>query len=230
VLPKEEGLNRVAWNLEMNGPTIIPGAKNDAGTPYRGPVVLPGTYTLMLRVDGKVLTQKVEVKLDPRSKASPSDLADAHKLALQLRDDVTSLSNIVIALKSARGQIAERTKALNGDAKAAAWITQAKETVAKLDALEEQLHNPKAEVAYDILARKGGAKLYSQLAPLYDHVKDADGPVTQGMREVYAEDAKELSRLSEIWRSLVATEIARLNEQSRMLQQPAILVPEGKAK
>ncbi len=230
VLPKDEGINRVAWNLEMKGPTIIPGAKNDAGVPYRGPLVPPGTYTLMLRVDGKVLTQKVEVKLDPRSKATPGDLADAHKLALQLRDDVTRLSNIVIALKSVRGQIAERSKALNGDAKAAGWIKQATKVVARLDALEEQLHNPKAEVTYDILARKGGAKLYSQLAPLYDWVKDADGPVTQGMREVYAEDAKELARLSAQWRALVATEIARLNEESRMLQQPAILVPAGMVK
>jgi hypothetical protein len=192
--------------------------------------VPPGTYTLMLRVDGKVLTQKVEVKLDPRSKTLPGDLADAHKLAIQLRDDVTALSNIVIALKSVRAQIAERTKALDGDAKAAGWVKQAKEVVAKLDALEEQLHNPKAEVTYDILAKKGGAKLYSQLAPLYDNVKDADGPVTQGMREVYAENAKELARLSEQWRTLVATEIARLNEQSRMMQQPAILVPVSPAK
>ncbi len=231
VLPKEEGLNRVAWNLEMSGPTIIPGAKNDAGVPYRGPLVLPGTYTLKLSVDGKVLTQKVEVKLDPRVKVTPTDLADAHKLALQLRGDITSLSNIVIALKSVRSQIAERTKVLSGYAKAADWIKQAKNVIAKLDALEEQLHNPKAEVTYDILVgRKGGAKLYSQLAPLYDHVKDTDGPVTQGMREVYAEDAKELARLSEIWRALAATELARLNEEARTLQQPAIVVPAPPAK
>src|SRR5439155_3593003 len=95
-------------------------------------------------------------------------------------------------------------KALNGDAKAAGWIKQATGVVAKLDALEEQLHNPKAEVTYDILAKKGGAKLYSQLAPLYDAVKDADGPVTQGMREVYAENAKELARLDGEWQRLLA--------------------------
>jgi photosystem II stability/assembly factor-like uncharacterized protein len=225
VLPKEEGINRVSWNLEMLGPTIIPGAKNDAGVPYRGPLVLPGTYTLKLQIDGHVSTQKVEVKMDQRIKTPRSDLEEAHKLALQLRDDVTKVSNIVIALKSVRGQIQERVKALNGDAKAAAWIKQAKDAVTKLDALEEQLHNPKAEVTYDILAKKGGAKLYSQLAPLYDAVKDADGPVTQGMREVHAENAKELARLESVWRKLLAEDIQRLNEQARTLGQPAILAP-----
>src|SRR4029077_17046927 len=120
-----------------------------AGVPYRGPLVLPGTYTLKLHLSNKVLTQDVEVKLDPRVKGAPSELADAHKLALQLRNDVTKLSTIVVALRSVRRQTKERIKLLDGHAKADAWIKQAKEVVAKLDALEEQLHNPKAEVTYD---------------------------------------------------------------------------------
>ena len=225
VLPKEAGINRVVWNLETLGPKIIPNAKNDAGVPYRGPLVLPGAYTVMLRVDGKVLTQKVDVRLDPRFKVAPSELADAYKLAMDLRGDITKLSGIVIALQSVRSQINERTKALTGDAKADAWIKQAKEVIKKLDALEEQLHNPKAEVTYDILAKKGGAKLYSQLAPLYDTVKNSDGPVTQGMREVYADNAKELVRLDGLWAALVSEDIARLNEDSRKMLQRAILVP-----
>jgi len=41
--------------------------------------------------------------------------------------------------------------------------------------VEEKLHNPKAEVTYDILAQKGGAKLYSQLATLLDWMATATG-------------------------------------------------------
>lgn len=225
VLPKEAGINRVAWNLEMMGPTVIPGAKNDYGVPYRGPLAPPGTYTLKLRVGDQVLTQEVEVRGDPRVKTPAKELADSHQLAVQLRDDITRLSNIVIALQSVRGQINSRVKALNGDKKAEGWIKEAKNAVVKLDTLEEQLHNPKAQVTYDILAKKGGAKLYSQLAPLYDWVKDSDGIVTQGMREVYAENAKELARLDGIWRKLLAGEIGQLNDQARELQQPAIVAP-----
>ena len=40
-------------------------------------------------------------------------------------------------------------------------------------ALEARLHNPKAETTYDILAKKGGAKLYSQLSLLLDAVTSA---------------------------------------------------------
>ncbi len=228
MLSKEVGINRVAWNLEMIGPKVIPGAKNDAGVPYRGPLVPPGTYTLKLRVGDQVLTQKVEVRSDPRVKTPTKELEDSHQLALQLRDDITRLSNIVIALQSVRDQIQARVKALSSEPerqRAEAWIKQAKALVAKLDALEVQLHNPKAQVTYDILAMKGGAKLYSQLAPLYDSVKDSDGPVTQGMREVYAEHAKELARLDGIWRKLLDDEVTQLNDQARDLQQPAIVAP-----
>jgi hypothetical protein len=77
------------------------------------------------------------------------------------------------------------------------------------------------------LATKGGAKLYSQLATLYDTVKDSDGPVTQGMREVHAENAKELSRLNSVWRALLADDIAHLNDQARTIGQSAIVIPSG---
>lgn len=225
VLPKEKGHNRIAWNLQMEGPTIIPGAKNDAGVPYRGPMVLPGVYTLKLTVEGKTLTQNVEVLLDPRFSTPLETLADTQKITISLRNDITRCSKVVIALQSVRRQIHEREKALAGFAKAENWLKEAKEVTKKLDALEEQLHNPKAEVTYDILAKKGGAKLYSQLALLYETVKDSDGPVTQGMREVYAEHTTELIRLETIWARLIAEEISHLNNEARMLEQPALVVP-----
>jgi photosystem II stability/assembly factor-like uncharacterized protein len=225
VLPKEAGMNRTAWNLEMAGPTVIPGAKNDSGVPHRGPLALPGTYTLKLHVDGKVLTRTVELEMDQRVKTPRSELEETQKLALALRDDITKLSKTVIALRSVRAQIKERVQLLKDNSKAEAWLKEAKKVAAQLDTLEEQLHNPKAEVTYDILAQKGGAKLYSQLAPLYDAVKDSDGPVTQGMREVYAEHMKEWNRLDGEWRQLISDGIARLNDQARMLKQPALVVP-----
>ena len=42
MLPTEPGVNRVAWDLRHEGPTIIPKAKNDAGVPHRGPLAPPG--------------------------------------------------------------------------------------------------------------------------------------------------------------------------------------------
>ena len=104
-------------------------------------------------------------------------------------------------------------------------VKDATSLIAKLDLLEEKLHNPKAEVTYDILARKGGARLYSQLAQLYEWLKDSDGPITQGMREVYAEQAKELRHLETVLQGLVTGDLNRLNNLVRKLELPHVIVP-----
>jgi photosystem II stability/assembly factor-like uncharacterized protein len=214
ILPREPGINRATWDLNYEGPTIIPRAKNDAGVPHRGPPVPPGAYTLKLHVDGKALTGSVEVRLDPRVKLSAKDLVEQHELALQIRDDITKLSKTVIAVQLARKQLAVLREAWAEEPKAAPLARAALDLTARLDALEAKLHNPKAEVSYDILAMKGGAKLYSQQSFLYDTIKDGDGPVTQGMREVYADQRRELDRLLSEWREVVDG-IQRFNERVR---------------
>jgi hypothetical protein len=223
VLPKEAGVNRVAWDLTYAGPTVIPAAKNDAGVPHRGPSVPPGVYTLKLIVDGVTLTGSVQVTLDPRVKLSDADLAEQHRFSLQVRDDITTLSKTVIALQSARKQLAALRELWKDDAKLQSLVKQGKELIERLDALEAKLHNPKAEVSYDILAMKGGAKLYSQQSFLYSTVMDGDGPVTQGMREVHDDQRRELERLMTEWRGAVA-EIERFNASARTAAAPAVTV------
>src|SRR5262249_16816784 len=153
----EPGLNRIAWDLTQEGPKVIPGAKNDAGVPYRGPLVLPGTYTLKLNVDGKTLTQKAEVRPDPRPKTPQAELVARHDFAVKLHKDMRTLTQTVIDLQSLRTQLKDRKEAWKDLEKAKELIAPIDKLVARLDALEEKLHNPKAEVTYDILAMKGGA-------------------------------------------------------------------------
>ena len=92
------------------------------------------------------------------------------------------------------------------------------------DALEAKLHNPKAEVAYDILAMKGGARLYSQLSPLYTSSYEADGAPTQGMREVFAVYAKELAAGQAEWKEVLA-EVGKLNQTAREAGVPHVVPP-----
>ncbi len=221
VLPKQIGVNRVAWDLTYAAPTIIPGAKNDAGVPKRGPWAPPGLYTLKLTVDGKTAEGAVEVRLDPRVKLAAPDLAAQHEMSMRLRDDITQLSKTVITLRRVRKQLELLEEVLDQEKKGSALVKLAKAIQGRLDALEEKLHNPKAEVNYDILAMKGGARLYSQLASLYEIVKDGDGPVTQGMREVYEDQRREWQALAKEWQE-VGAEVQRFNAAMKAAGVPAI--------
>jgi photosystem II stability/assembly factor-like uncharacterized protein len=224
LLPTAPGLHRVVWDLRHEGARLIHKARVDSGEPKVGPLVNPGTYTLRLTVDGKPMMTKVTVLLDPRQKGSdelPSEKQMA--LALKIRDEISSLTDAVEQLRSVRKQLVARDKLLKEDGKA--LIDASKAFQKQLDALEGELHNPKAEVAYDILAQKGGAKLYSQLAWVFDLIKDSDGEPTQGIVELHEEHAAGLKKGLARWKMLVEKDLAALNAEAKKLGVPGVLVP-----
>jgi hypothetical protein len=82
-------------------------------------------------------------------------------------------------------------------------------------------------VTYDILAQRGGSKLYSHLGALYEWSRESEGAPTQGMREVYAEQARALQERAREWDALRGGELARYNEQAKKLEAPIVVVPTG---
>src|SRR5262245_2444128 len=159
----------------------------------------------------------------PRVKIAAKEIDEQLKFALQIRDDITRLSQTVLDLRKIKTQLANRNELLKDDAKAKELVKNSRALINKLDVLEAKLHNPRAKVNYDILADKGGARLYSQQALLYEIVKNNDGPITQGMRDVYAEQSKELGRLIGELAGLLTVDLARLNDEARALGVPHIL-------
>jgi photosystem II stability/assembly factor-like uncharacterized protein len=235
VLPIEPGLHRVVWDLRYQGAEAIKGAKADSGEPKKGPLVNPGTYTLKLTVEGQTRTAKVEVLPDPRSglagvEASrlTEELNEQIELALKVRDDITSLAHTVEQLRIIKGQLVARNELLKEDSHAKALREASRALLVRLDTLEEKLHNPKAKISYDILAQKGGARLYSQLVWLFEMLKDSDGAPAQGIREVFAEQSELLRKYQDEWRALVAKDLAALNEQAKKLDLPVVLLPTTK--
>jgi photosystem II stability/assembly factor-like uncharacterized protein len=227
LIPVEPGVvHRVVWDLQYPGAEFIPKAKVDSGNPTVGPLVLPGEYTLRFTVDGQAQTAKLTVQPDPRVK---EDLTAQEQFALQIRGDFAKLAGAVQQLRSVRKQLEARNELLDGDKKAEPLIKDSKALIGKLNDLEEKLHNPKAQVTYDIFGPKGGAKLYSQYAFLFETVKDGDGPPTQGMREVYAELSAELGRLTSEFQALVGGDLARLNDRAKQLDLPTVIVPPVKS-
>ena len=217
----DAGVQRAFWDFRYEGARKIWRAKIDEGDPSVGPLAAPGAYTVRLTANGKTHTQPLIVKPDPRVSMSPADYDTQVAFSLPIRDDITRLTKIVDVLRSVRTQVAARKDLVKGDKAAADWVKTADALAPKLDALEEKLHNPKAEVVYDILAFRGGAKLYSRIIPLYSFVVEGDGVPTQGMREVYATLKGELDVLEKEWTALLGAEIATLNKAA----QSAIVIP-----
>jgi photosystem II stability/assembly factor-like uncharacterized protein len=157
--------------------------------------------------------------------AQAEELKEQIELTLKIRDDITTLSRIVEQIRRIRGQIVARNDLLRDDARAKSLVKASRDLLPRLDALEEKLHNPKAKIPYDILAQKGGAKLYSQLVWLFEMMKDSDGAPTQGIRELFDEHDELLRKHQDEWRTLESKELAALNEQAKKLDVPILLLP-----
>jgi len=216
-LGSDSGVQRAVWNLAYESGKEIKGAKVDEGEPDRGPLVLPGAYTVRLVVEGKAFTAPLTVQPDPRAAVTPEDLAAQVRFAIEARDQITRLTGVVEDLRSLRRQLAVRAEVWKTVPKASGLVSSAQAFTLKLDTLEARLHNPRAEVVYDILAQRGGAQLYSRLVPLYTWVVEADGPPTQGTREVFAAQKRELDTLESEFHGLVAKDLAGLNRTARDL-------------
>ena len=93
-LPKSAGINRTTWDLRYDAPPTsshsfeINANPGQTPTSPEGALVAPGTYTVVLMVDGKRYTQTAVVTNDPRSPASAADLRAQQTLVKTLNAGV----------------------------------------------------------------------------------------------------------------------------------------------
>jgi photosystem II stability/assembly factor-like uncharacterized protein len=130
-LPTTLGINRFVWNLQYPHPTALPfGFFGDrleyteytlpdhavpAETPRfqpPGPFISPGTYDLVLTVNGKSYRQKLQVAPDPRIKISASDYAAQFNLSQKLCNLMESSATSFHDFAALDQQLGERKKSL----------------------------------------------------------------------------------------------------------------------
>ena len=224
----EPGVHRAVWDLAWQGATKIKGGKIDTGDPIEGPRALPGPYTARLTVDGKTENSPLRVIADPRGEgASRADLEAQLAHALRVRNDVSRLTELVNGLRSVKDQVRSRAKALElrkSEPGMADLLKSSDDIIKKADALEDKLHNPAAEVVYDILAMRGGTRLYSRLVPLQMWAVEAEGPPTSGMLQVLEMQEQELAALQRDTRDFIEEEVGTLNAAAARLGLSFVVV------
>lgn len=108
------GHHRVRWDLTHAG------AWDEDGQAGRGPMAVPGTYTVRLQVDGRTLERELEVDIDPRVAAdgvTRADLQAQLDLNLRIRDARSEARRAVADLEAAleRVDTARADGSLSGD-------------------------------------------------------------------------------------------------------------------
>jgi len=146
--------------------------------------------------------------------------------AVRVRDDISRLTDLVNELRSVRDQLKARTTALESrksESGVADLIKTSETAIKKAESLEDKLHNPTAEVVYDILAMRGGTRLYSRMSPLQLWAVEAAGAPTAGMTQVLAEQEKELAGLEAETKTFLSGDVASINQRATQLNVPFVI-------
>lgn len=104
---QRKGINKISWNLRGKGPKTAAGTKPDYGS-FVAPQVLPGSYTMKLKVADKEYIQPLKVQHDPASSFTLENRKLQYGAAMELFDlherlakDVDSINASLKMLKDA---------------------------------------------------------------------------------------------------------------------------------
>lgn len=218
---REKGLNRVAWNLRFGGPEVRRPPTEEQlafGFGARGPLVLPGTYTVKLTVNDKTFEERVDVKLDPTINASVAELRETLEMQMKLRDMQSTLNSSLRFLDSLKEQLkATQTTMKNLHKEPDKEMTKALEDYIKeIDTLTDRL-----AARTEGLGFAGKAQVIDDIGGLFFNLDANFGP-TLGQKQYFAEiEPAYRARVDEVNKFLRET-LPQWNEKLRAWNAPTL--------
>ncbi len=129
----QSGLNRVVWDLRYEPPHPVELRTTPPDNPHiweeprfkeketrpivhwgieqaisAAPIAAPGRYTARLTVNGRPVTQPIDVLKDPSIPSADDDLAASTRTQIRIRDDMTRAADIVNRIEELRKQIEDQ--------------------------------------------------------------------------------------------------------------------------
>ncbi len=103
------GLNRYVWDMRYPDAHGLKGGTHLSGGSLRGPVAMPGSYTVRLIAGGPPLTQTLRIVPAPHSQATVGDLQKQFDLLIAIRDKLSAVHDTVNEILALRSSLAGRT-------------------------------------------------------------------------------------------------------------------------
>jgi photosystem II stability/assembly factor-like uncharacterized protein len=199
VLDKSAGMHRFVWNLAWGAEIAEAGGEEEYSTP-RGPRAAPGEYEVRLTVDGKTISQSLRITMDPRSTATPQDLAEQVKLGRQIFAEALAGRKMLSAIRAVQKQLSDLQPKLQ----------QNPELKASADAAFEEL---KILVSGSSSTEMGLERASTGLSAALRVVESSDRPVPAQALEVYHESSAAAKTALAKWNDFKSKRLPELNHQ-----------------
>jgi photosystem II stability/assembly factor-like uncharacterized protein len=199
------GMNRFVWNLRYDDPVQIPEAFY-AGLPPRGPIALPGEYTVRLTYQGQTHTAPLTLKVDPRVKGSLAGLQEKFALAMQVYHDQDALHRAVNDIRTFKGEVATALKESAGKSASATLTIEGNSLLERATHIEGVLMQVNIKGSEANLNYPG--MLNEQIYSFAELLDDADTAPNKPQVDTYAGLHARLETQLAAWADLKKTGIA----------------------
>jgi hypothetical protein len=209
--PTSPGMHRWVWDMRYPAPVTVTRGYPISAVPHatprgpEGPLALPGTYQVVLTVDGHKLQAPLTLVEDPRVQIAPTALQDQLHLAAQLADSLSETSRALLTARSEHEQL-EAVIASPVPAVQTAVQKFDKQLLALLEAPDDDHgEEPASTLLPDV---------QSHLETLYVEVTQADAAPTAAQVETWHTAQASAADLLRTWQQL-QTELPALNKLLR---------------
>jgi hypothetical protein len=184
------GLNMFSWNLRYPDASVFENMIFWAGG-IAGPVVLPGSYTVRMTVNGKSYTQPLTIVKDPRSTATDADLRQQFDLLTRIHDKTSQANDAVKLIRNVKAQLVDRTARMPAAGRAAFSAT-ATALAGRLSAVESEIYQVKNQSSQDPLNYP--IRLNNKIAALAGVVGGTDARPTSQSYVIFNDLSAQLDR------------------------------------
>ncbi len=211
ILSGEAGSHRFIWDLHytpLNLPASYPIAavyKNTAPE-STSPWVMPGNYTVRLKVNNETFSQPLIIKMDPRVKTSAAELKKQYDLSMVCYEGRLKISKISNETVSIHNQIKE-------------LLSKSKDDLhASLSSLDEKIINIENAKTKD--KSKAFSQVSNSFASLFGILQESDMPPTKRTIESVGELNKNFQQLEEVWMKIKKSDIPSVNRELKKAGLP----------
>jgi photosystem II stability/assembly factor-like uncharacterized protein len=204
------GLNRFTWDLRYPGASTFDCMIIWSASPDRGPVALPGDYTVRVTANGASETRPLTVRMDPRLVGvTATDLREQFDFAIRVRDRVAAANDAVLRIRKLRSAIANRMS----KSSAAAVTSAGDSAIRALRGVEEALYQTRNRSGQDPL--NFPIRLNNRIAALGRSVESGDGRPTASSHVVFTQLSGELDAELRRLDRVVAGEVAAFDRAAK---------------
>jgi len=228
-LTKAAGVNRFAWELRYPAPLTLPYGYYGNLLEYmeytladhaiagltpreqpRGPLVVPGKYTIELACNGKTFRQPLTIVADPRIHASQADLIEQRDVALLASRGMKSSFDAFHQIHALRKALDDRQKAMSAP--------DAEKNKAAVDALIKKLD----AVEKGTRTAPGVGPVNRDLARLIFSVESADMRPADTVRAAVQQNCDALDKNLAQWQLLNQQDVVSFNQLLAASKAPAL--------